>query len=506
MIAHAMAHVKRARAIMHNATSTSYGAKRKHNDDQPIQNKHVKQEATHTYFDDNGNPIERPIETEHVKQEASHIRSDDGGNPIERPFGTKHAKQASHIRFDDDESMEIEPSKHIHTLRNGSDCNHFRKFLNIQKDFSDNAANIGGRYNNACCKCHWCTDSTNLHIFKSESKWVIPDTQNAIFENGASLFPSLKNDKENDIRVVVFSDIHRDVIGFLAALVHAQVINCGLKCICKNVVIVCCGDMLDGHRSDDALQEGNCREEIDLFQIFEYLRSIGIVVLLVAGNHEVMRKDGLDHYRGNHEAKWFKKDQDDGYLGPYIAAVCPLVMNIGKLVFSHSIPDSTEGFPSVGKGKHAGLNVLNEMLYEHMHAAPNPEFHTGTHFIKRMLWDRSVVNTGECSVLPDFFKCLGVPEDCIAFVGHTKATCKNKPKVFCKQEEKSGHVRLCKEKLHAMDTHWSLAFKKGKKLSANSTYKQRIAYAVVTNVFSSPQVQSCVCDLQWSPQKHMALI
>ena len=170
---------------------------------------------------------------------------------------------------------------------------------------------------------------------------------------------------------------------------------------------------------------------------------------------------------------------------------------------------------TVEKEKHAGLKVLNEMLYEHMHAAPDPEFHTGTHFIKRMLWDCSVVKTGDCSVLPDFFKCLGVPQDCIAFVGHTAATCKNKPKVFCKQEEKSGHVRLCKEKLHAMDTRWSLAFlstgylddlSEYLKQEKGSPYKQRIAYAVVTNVFSSPQVQSCVCDLQWSPQKHMALI
>ena len=480
MIAHAMAHVKRARSIMHNAAGKSYGEKRKHNENEPIENKHAKN--THTYFDEDGNPIQRHI----------------------------------HFDHDDDESMDIEPSKHFHTLRNGSACNHFRKFLNIQKDLSsDKDANIAGRYNNACCKCHWCTNSTNLHIFKSESKWAIPDKQNAIFQNGASLFPSLKEDKENDIKVVVFSDIHRDVIGFLAALVHAKVINCGLNCICENVVIVCCGDMLDGHRSDDALKEGNCREEIDLFQIFKYLRSIGIVVLHVAGNHEVMRKDGVNKYKGNHEAKWVKNDQDDGYLGAYIAAVCPLVMNIGKLVFCHSIPDSTEGFPSVEKEKHAGLKVLNEMLYEHMHAAPDPEFHTGTHFIKRMLWDRSVVKTGDCSVLPDFFKCLGVPQDCIAFVGHTAATCKNKPKVFCKQEEKSGHVRLCKEKLHAMDTRWSLAFlstgylddlSEYLKQEKGSPYKQRIAYAVVTNVFSSPQVQSCVCDLQWSPQKHMALI
>ena len=42
MIAHAMAHLKRARQIMHNAAGKSYGEKRKHPGDKQIENKHVK--------------------------------------------------------------------------------------------------------------------------------------------------------------------------------------------------------------------------------------------------------------------------------------------------------------------------------------------------------------------------------------------------------------------------------------------------------------------------------
>ena len=394
--------------------------------------------------------------------------------------------------------------------RSGRICNHFRNFLNIQKDFCSKLDLIEGRYHNACCMCPYCTNSRNLNIFTNTEKWKPPQRLNtkeppeAVFKEGTLLFPFI----ENDIKVIVFSDIHRDLIGFLAALVHAEVINDGLQCVRNNVVVVCCGDMLDGHRSDYALQEGNCREEIDLFQIFEYLNSIGVVVKCVAGNHEVMRKDEDIRFRGT-QARWETK-----HLANYIAQTCPLIMNIGKLVFCHTIPDMVPE-----KKTKNGLEELNKMFYKHMHAVPDMGFHSqegdNKTLLNRMLWDRRIVKTGECSNLKDFFKYINAQEGSIAFIGHTKAKC-DQANEKCHQKT-YGHVNLCKDdnskvwQLHAMDTHWSLAFLDAKNLEERdqrtkrndqNNHSQKIAYAVVTNVFDSPKVDSCVCDLQWSPRSY----
>ena len=400
--------------------------------------------------------------------------------------------------------------------RSGRICNHFRNFINIQKDFSSEQEAIEGRYHNACCMCSSCTNSTNLRIFTNTRELKPPQRLNAaegppkaVFQKGTSLFSSIEN--ENDIKVIVFSDIHRDLIGFLAALVHAKVITDDLKCKCKNAVVICCGDMLDGHRSDYALQEGNCREEIDLFQIFEYLNSIGVVVKCVAGNHEVMRKDEDIRFRGT-QAKWETK-----HLASYIAQTCPLIMRIGQLVFCHTIPDKVPK-----KIPENGLEELNKMFYEHMHAAPNMRFHSQQDddktLLNRMLWDRRIVKTGKCNNLKDFFTYINAPTGSIAFIGHTKAECDQVDENTCYQKT-SGHVHLCKDskdrqvwQLHAMDTHWSLAFLNAHDLedrtqksqgNDQNEHTQKIAYAVVTNAFDFPKVDSCVCDLQWSPHSHV---
>ena len=398
-------------------------------------------------------------------------------------------------------------------VRLNNTCEHFRHLLNLHKQHYK----IEGTYNVNECKCMVCFNASNHpppQIFSNSDEWlqssknktqpplhtlVKQNSRNSSSCTTGTVHPGSINYNEIPSKIIVFGDIHRDVIGFLAALEDAGVITCGLErvkfmngCV-EDIVVVCCGDMIDGHRptGESRYIAGNIREEMDLFQMIEYLNGLeGLRVLCTAGNHEVMRSENDNTYMGK-QVYWDRKD-----LSKDVAYHFPLIITIGNCVFSHSLPNKLHEFCAEGYHEKSrqenGLQYLNKLFFNFMlDTSKNLQ---NVPLLYSVLWDRDIVNYKNCGGLDEYTDFLGCKPNSIFFIGHTKPDCKAHE--VC---NKNIHVELCHEhnnyRVHAMDTHWPLAFMN------TSRDTQSINYAVVTNINKTPLVKARVCRLKMQPQQ-----
>ena len=417
---------------------------------------------------------------------------------------------------------------------------HFCHFLNLHKQMSG----VEGQYHVGVCICSVCTDfEKKKHKKKHDpiffhslfSRYSCPsgiwqggnEKKNAALKpvpisrmREVTQHPNSKV-KSKVPKIIVFGDIHSDVIGFLAALEHANVISSDLKRahvpqaspafgdvadneIIEEVVVVCCGDMLDGHRPSDytSYDEGNIREEIDLLQIIEYLNTLpALTVVCTSGNHEAMRKEYNPTKHPNEEYKYKKKSQVEwpvAHLSAYIGCHFPLMIRIGKCVFCHTLPDDMGRFSELyPKANGHGMQYLNELFFEYM-LSPTAQLHSWDNryaAIAKVLWDRKIAQSEGCNDLRAFSQFLGIHHGSVYFIGHTKAKCPSESK-SCKV---NAHVHLCKDKeskfrVHAMDTHWPVAFKRHDAIS------QDVNYAVVSHVGGDALVEPRVCRLRLQHQ------
>ena len=119
---------------------------------------------------------------------------------------------------------------------------HFRHFLNLHKQ----CYKIEGSYSDNECKCTVCFNASNHpppQIFSNSDEWMRssrnktqPPLHTLVNQSlketsrctEGTVHPGAINHNEIPLKIIVFGDIHRDVIGFLAALEHAGVITCGI--------------------------------------------------------------------------------------------------------------------------------------------------------------------------------------------------------------------------------------------------------------------------------------
>jgi len=429
---------------------------------------------------------------------------------------------------------------------------HFCHFLNLHKQISG----VEGRYHAGVCPCNVCTDFQNglsqknynpIFFHSLLSRYVCPSGiwRGGNEKNKAALKPVpisrmcevTQQSKSKIPKIIVFGNIHSDVIGFLAALEHANVISSDLKRahvsqsspvrypivplafgdvadneIIEEVVVVCCGDMLDSHRPSDytSYDEGNIHEEIDLLQVIEYLNTLpGLTVVCTSGNHEAMRKEYGNYaaMRKEHnskknpkdEYKYKKKSQVEWpveHLSAYIGCHFPLMIRIGKCVFCHMLPDDMGRFSSLyPEANGNGMQYLNKLFFQYM-LSPTAQLQSKEYAaICKVLWNRKIAQSKGCDDLRAFSQFLGIHHGSVYFIGHTKATCPSEIPSESRNCKVNAHVHLCKDsqskfRVHAMDTHWPVAFKRDDAIS------QDVNYAVVSHAGGDVVVEPRICHLQ----------
>jgi len=330
---------------------------------------------------------------------------------------------------------------------------------------------------------------------KNCNKWRTPGpTSNAPYYKVA--LDSIEEHKAKIRKIIVFGDIHRDLIGFIVALHEAGMIDKMLQYANFDKeridVVVSCGDIIDGHRSSrNPYNEGNKREEIDLFQVIEYLNSLrgkskmGLYVVSTCGNHESMRKENNIKNKGEDQVDWPVE-----HLSNYMAQHFPLMIQIGKCVFSHTLPNDMQSFShlvgDIGQG--GAIEHLNHLFFNYMVDAESTLRMDKNAALYKMLWDRDVIEN-ICEGIGDFRSFLKC-EDCIFFIGHTNAQCYKKE--YCNPD---GYQKgLCNYKVHAMDTNWSRSF------MTQPVDKQVISYAIVTDIHVQPKVEAQKIDKVFRPR------
>ena len=384
-------------------------------------------------------------------------------------------------------------------IRDNELYQHFMHYINLHKQ----KCGVTGRYNVEPCPCSICSDfkqSGQSRMFMNcigECKeWTTPQsTSKAPYYKVA--LDALEENKAKIRKVIVLGDIHRDLIGFIVALYEAGIIDERLQY--ANVdkeridVVVSCGDIIDGHRtSENPYNEGNEREEIDLFQVIEYLNSLrgkskmGLYVVSTCGNHESMRKEGNIKNKGEDQVDW-----PVGHLSNYMAQHFPLMIQIGKCVFSHTLPNDMKSFSrlvgDIGQG--GAIDHLNNLFFNYMVDVESTLRMDKNAALYKMLWDRDVIEN-ICDGIGDFRSFLKC-EDCIFFIGHTNAQCYKK-----KHCNPDGYQKgLCNYKVHAMDTNWSKSF------LTQPVKKQVISYAIVTDIHGQPKVEAAKIDKVFQHQR-----
>lgn len=372
-------------------------------------------------------------------------------------------------------------------IRDDKMYQHFMHYINLHKE----KCGVPGRYNVEPCPCVICSEfkeSGRSRMFVNctgECKeWTTPQTTSKPYYKVA--LNSIEEHKAKIRKIIVFGDIHRDLIGFIVALHEAGIIDKELQYPKFGEgfidVVVSCGDIIDGHRSSkNPYNEGNEREEIDLFQVIEYLNSlrgesnIGLYVVSTCGNHESMRKENNTKHKGEDQVDWPVE-----HLSNYMAQHFPLMIQIGKCVFSHTLPNDMKSFSrlvgDIGQG--GAISHLNNLFFNYMVDA-NSELHMDENAaLYKMLWDRDVIEN-ICDGIGDFSNFLQC-KDCIFFIGHTNAQCYKKD--YCNAD---GYQKgLCNYKVHAMDTNWSRSF------MTQPVKEQVISYAIVTDIHDQPKVEA----------------
>jgi hypothetical protein len=187
------------------------------------------------------------------------------------------------------------------------------------------------------------------------------------FESPQTFFPRILNETSNvapswDFHFPVavgIGDIHADFIVLLSVLKMMKVINeHGHFASPRKVLVVFCGDLLDGAGRGCVPELRNVREEVDIIQYLHYLkleaRSQGSEIVTVLGNHDLYRSIGwpsLERYIGQQILGWtedipnrskmqYAQQFFQQILRLYIARNFPIYVRNRDFAFMHT------GFPS----------------------------------------------------------------------------------------------------------------------------------------------------------------
>ena len=181
--------------------------------------------------------------------------------------------------------------------------------------------------------------------------------------------------------VVALGDVHGDLLVLLSVLYLMGVIDADANWIGGNTLVVQCGDFVDrGGRGRATVDtSNNPREEVDIIQyVWALNRQAGGGIVSTVGNHEVAmvwlrsRFPEYRHYSLPQLAGWggsmeSKCDlwRPGGLMARYLAAYCPLVVQVNHFLFLHA------GLtPGMGR---MSVRHLNQVLQQAMQT-PGSEF------------------------------------------------------------------------------------------------------------------------------------
>ena len=147
-------------------------------------------------------------------------------------------------------------------------------------------------------------------------------------------------------RLVIVGDIHGDIRRFKDILIDAKIINKNIEWIAepKNTIVVQMGDQVDSINRDPSLEEWEVLPDVEMIYFTNLLNKIALSkggrVISLIGNHELMNIIGNYSYvsrksLNNDNSKRHDLFKPNGALSA-ILSQRPIVVKIGKLLFSHA--------------------------------------------------------------------------------------------------------------------------------------------------------------------------